>query len=78
MAQNLPLARGWKRRVKSSVLHILALGTTACPHQLEPRARHSVAGINLCLFQRHTMPLSMGQEAFDQYTAPMASRGANS
>ena len=25
MARNLPLPRGWKRRVKSSILHILAL-----------------------------------------------------
>ncbi len=53
MAQNLPLARGWKRRVRSSVLHILALGTTACPHQLEPRARRSVAGINLLVSTPH-------------------------
>ena len=26
MAPKLPLPRGWKRRVRSSVLHILALG----------------------------------------------------
>ena len=26
MARNLPMPRGWKRRVRASVLHILALG----------------------------------------------------
>ncbi len=42
MPPKLPLPRGWKRRVPSSVLHIW--GTTAWPHQLEPLARPLFAG----------------------------------
>ncbi len=40
MPPKLPLPRGWKRRVRSSVLHILALGHY---HLLEQRtfARHT-------------------------------------
>ena len=30
MAPKLPLPRGWKRRVQSAVLHILALAATIC------------------------------------------------
>jgi hypothetical protein len=56
MPPKLPLPRGWKRRVRSAVLHILALGTTACPHQLEPRARRSVAGSRRVRWNESGMP----------------------
>ena len=36
MPSKLPLPRGWKRRVCSSVMHTWLLGPTACPHLLEP------------------------------------------
>ena len=31
MSPKLPLPRGWKRRVRSAVLHILALGHYSLP-----------------------------------------------
>ena len=69
MPPKLPLPRAGSASYARLPCASWLSGTAACPHQLEPLARPSIAGINL-LDSTINLPILRRPESVNQYTAP--------